>query len=205
MSGPLLGALGTEPRKEFSRHRHSKSPIGAPPASCHVVPRALPFSMAPVPLQISVQNWLLLLPRQHPAKAGVRGGTFCLGVEGRVSPYPHPGSTVSSSMRSPRWDPTLPSHREWLQASRMGQQVGARAREGPPWHQCLAPSSSRGHRGRWWASSKPPGQPGLGVQRPALSVQARRSPSGPLPPHTWLSSRNGLLHPRTAAADHRRR
>lgn len=35
-------------------------------------PRVLPFFMASVPLQISVENWLLSLPRQRPAKPGAK-------------------------------------------------------------------------------------------------------------------------------------
>lgn len=142
---------------------------------CHAVPKALPFSTAPVPLQISMQDWLLSLPRQHCSKAGVRERTVCLGVD-RILP-----TRPTLVLRGlPQVGPTLCSHRKWLLASRMCQPMGARARAGPSWHQRLALRSS-GHWGRSWAASKPRGQPGSGVKRPALFAQGWRLPSGPLP------------------------
>lgn len=166
---PLLGALGREPGRKFSRHRHSRSPTG--PAPCHTVPRALPFSTAPVPLQISGQDWLLSLPRQHCSKAGARGRTVCLGVEGRMSPHAPPWFCRGFIHEVPQVGPTLSSHRKWLQPSRMSQRVGARAQTGPSLYQRLALSRSSGHSGRSWAASKPRGQPGLGVKRPTLFAQ----------------------------------
>lgn len=122
VSRPLLGALGTAPGRKSSRHRHSRSPTG--PAPCHTMPRALLSSTAPVPLQISVHDWLLPLPRQPCPKLESGEGPSAWELKVEFSPHATVWFCRGLIHGVPQVGPHLSSHREWLQASRMGQRMG---------------------------------------------------------------------------------
>lgn len=57
---------------------------------------------------------------------------------------------------------------------------GDRAWAGPPWRRCQS-QQQQWPWGKVLGLSMAPGQPGVGVRRPALSAQGWRSPLGPLP------------------------